>query len=71
MENGRITIRMELQAPADVIPAAGMIGRGAMRRLGRGVPVAVAPAGRGGPPGGLVAVRGASLSAAPATRPTV
>jgi hypothetical protein len=58
-ENGRITIRMELQAPADVVAAPGLIGRGAMRRLGRGVPVAVAAAGAGGPPGGFVAVRGA------------
>jgi hypothetical protein len=59
-ENGRITIRVELQAPADVVPAGGgLIGRGAMRRLGRGVPVAVAQAGGAVPPGGLVAVRGA------------
>ncbi len=58
-ETGRITIRVELQAPNDVFPAAGLIGRGALRRLGRGVPVAVGPAGGPVPPGGLVAVRGA------------
>jgi hypothetical protein len=51
--NDRITIRAELQAPAGVVPAGGLMGRGAVRRLGRGVPVAVAPVG------GAVAVRGA------------
>jgi hypothetical protein len=64
-ENGRITLRVELQAPADVVPAGGPIGRGAIRRLGRGVPVAVAPppapAGGAVPPGGIVAARGAAV----------
>jgi hypothetical protein len=50
--NGQITLRVELQAPANIVPQGGLIGFRGMRRLGRGVPVAV-------PPGGLVAVRGA------------
>jgi hypothetical protein len=55
--NGRITVRVELQAPAGVVPAGGLMGRGAIRRLGRGVPVAVAPVG------GVVAVIGAGPGA--------
>ena len=48
-ESGRITIRLELQTPTDVVAASGLIGRGAMRRLGRGIPAAVAPAVGGVP----------------------
>ncbi len=58
-ENDQITMRVELQPPAGVVAAGGVVGRGALRRLGRGVPVAVAPPGGGGAPGGFVAVRGA------------